>query len=178
VRLRASLSPPSAPAIPGGFDFQRQAFFQGVGAVGFALGRARITAPAGDDGVFSLANWIGRQRVDLGRRVMAALLGTAGAMAAALITGERRAIPPGVIDAMRDSGLAHLLAISGLHIGLVAGLLFGAVRLAVALVPALVTWGVYFRYFSLGVDHFITVGTLIIVAAFIVWGAIGKSKLS
>jgi len=50
--------------------------------------------------------------------------------------------------------------------------------LLVALVPALVTWGVYFRYFSLGVDHFITVGTLIIVAAFIVWGAIGKSKLS
>jgi competence protein ComEC len=59
-------------------------------------------------------------------------------MAAALITGERRAIPEPVIDAMRDPGLAHLLAISGLHIGLVAGLLFGLVRAVGALVPALV----------------------------------------
>jgi competence protein ComEC len=60
-----------------------------------------------------------------------------GALAAALMTGERGAIPESVIQAMRDSGLAHLLAISGLHMGLVAGLLFFALRALMALVPAL-----------------------------------------
>ncbi len=53
------------------------------------------------------------------------------------LTGERGAIPETTLQAMRDSGLAHLLAISGLHVGLVAGLLFFAVRALLALVPAL-----------------------------------------
>ncbi len=53
------------------------------------------------------------------------------------LTGERGAIPEWVMRAMRDSGLAHLLAISGLHVGLVAGLLFFGVRALLALVPAL-----------------------------------------
>ncbi len=53
------------------------------------------------------------------------------------LTGERGAIPKPVVDAMRDSGLAHLLAISGLHMGLVAGLLFFGVRAILALMPPL-----------------------------------------
>jgi len=63
--------------------------------------------------------------------------GRAGTVAAALMTGERGAIPDDVLQAMRDSGLAHLLAISGLHVGLIAGLVFFAVRAAIALAPAL-----------------------------------------
>lgn len=138
LRLRAILNPPSPPALPGGFDFQRQAYFQSVGAVGFSLGPAEITARAAETGVFSPANAVARMRATLTRKITEALPGTPGAVATALITGERRAIPDAVIAAMRDSGLAHLLAISGLHIGLVAGLLFGAVRALGALVPALV----------------------------------------
>ena len=142
IELRASLSPPSPPALPGGFDFQRQAFFEGVGAVGFSFGKAEISGKAGEgvgEGVsLSLANTVGRVRATLTRRITAALPGPSGAMAAALAAGERRAGPDDVITAMRDSGLAHLLAISGLHIGLVAGLLFALVRAAGALVPALV----------------------------------------
>jgi competence protein ComEC len=57
-----------------------------------------------------------------------------GPVAAALMTGERRAIPKESLASMRDSGLAHLLAISSLHIGLVAGLLFFAIRLGLALI--------------------------------------------
>jgi predicted membrane metal-binding protein len=53
------------------------------------------------------------------------------------LTGARGAIPESTLTAMRDSGLAHLLAISGLHVGLVAGLLFFGVRALLALVPAL-----------------------------------------
>ena len=54
-------------------------------------------------------------------------------MAAARLTGERGAIDKAVLAAMRDTGLAHLLAISGLHIGLVAGILFFVCRAVLAL---------------------------------------------
>ena len=137
IDTRAILSPPSPPAMPGAFDFQRRAYFQSVGAVGFSLGAARVSAKAGETSTFSAANELARLRVYLTQRIMLALPGMPGAVAAALITGERHAIPVQVIDAMRDSGLAHLLAISGLHIGLVAGLLFAAFRAVTALIPYL-----------------------------------------
>ena len=68
-------------------------------------------------------------------RILDALEAPAGAVAAALMTGQRGAIPKPVLGAMRDSGLAHLLAISGLHIGLVAGILFFVVRFLLAAIP-------------------------------------------
>lgn len=129
IRVRARLEPPPGPAAPGAFDFARRAWFERLGAVGFAVGRVAVVEhrpPAG------LAGRIEALRHDLTRRILDALPGPPGAVAAALMTGERGAIPEEVLAAMRDSGLAHLLAISGLHIGLVGGLLFFAVRLLLA----------------------------------------------
>lgn len=134
IAVRAVLSPPSAPAIPGAFDFQRQSFFRGLGAVGFAMGRVRLLASAGN-GPESPRLALAGLRQAIGERITRGLAGPAGAMARALMTGERGAIRDDVLDGMRDSGLAHLLAISGLHIGLIAGILFVGLRAALALVP-------------------------------------------
>ncbi|MGB0630393.1 MAG: ComEC/Rec2 family competence protein [Alphaproteobacteria bacterium] len=129
VRLRVLVRPPPAPSLPGGFDFARKAYFERIGAVGFALGDVtRISRPAAS----SLSIRISRLRHDLTARILAAGSAETGPVAAALLTGERRAIPKDVLSDMRDSGLAHLLAISGLHIGLVAGLIFFVVRLLLA----------------------------------------------
>ncbi|MBP0649670.1 ComEC/Rec2 family competence protein, partial [Mycobacterium tuberculosis] len=68
-------------------------------------------------------------------RVRRALPGTAGAVAAALMVGEARAIPDGVNDALRASGLYHIISISGLHMTLVAGGVFWVVRLLLVAVP-------------------------------------------
>ncbi len=146
VRLRAVLQPPPAPAAPGAFDFARQAYFQQIGAVGFAVSRVRplstMTAAEREAPESSWqAFWAGWHlfwadlRKATAERVTAALPGANGGVAAALMTGERGAIPKEVTAAMRDSGLAHLLAISGLHMGLVAGLLFFGLRGALALSP-------------------------------------------
>lgn len=130
IRLRAILHPPSGPAMPGAFDFARRAYFQRLGGVGYAISRPTIVSRATGDGFFmELA--VLRHRIT--QIIHQALPGPAGAVAAALMTGERGAIPEDVLDAMRESGLAHLLAISGLHIGLVGGLIFFAVRLCLAL---------------------------------------------
>ncbi len=131
VRLRAVLLPPSGPVAPGAFDFQRHAYFLRLGAVGYAYGKAEVerAPPHG----FRL--WLMALRDGIAARVVAGLPGPEGGIAAALMTGERGAIPPDVVEAMRDSGLAHLLAIAGLHLGLVTGALFFGLRALLALVP-------------------------------------------
>ena len=100
IRLRAILRPPPRPAAPGAFDFGRRAYFQRIGAVGFAVGRVtRLDgppdglAPPGGlmDGVseaWHLA-W-SRLRQAVAGRVVAALPGAEGGLAAALMTGESR----------------------------------------------------------------------------------------
>ncbi len=138
VTLRAVLRPPSPPVSPGAFDFQRYAFFHGIGATGYAFGPPEIKRKWNEDNASErLATWLGRFRLSIGERVRDTLPGETGALAAALITGERLAIPEDTVTAMRHAGLAHLLAISGLHIGLVAGLVFFVIRAGLALIPAL-----------------------------------------
>ena len=131
LQLSAILMPPPAPALPGGFDFQRQAFYQRLGAVGFAVGPATIL-PATASGPTIALRAI---RSAMTARIHAALPGAEGAIAAAIITGERGAIPEAINQDFRDSGLAHLLVIAGLHMTLATGAAFFAIRAALALVP-------------------------------------------
>ena len=143
VRVRAILRPPPAPAAPGAFDFGRQAYFARLGAVGFAVGRLEAEAlpeSAGASGIGPLTwgLWWTELRQKVGQRILAVLPGGRGGIALALMTGDRSAIPETITQDMRDSGLAHLLAISGLHMGLLVGFLFFLVRAVLALFPALV----------------------------------------
>lgn len=135
IAVLARLQPMPQPALPGGYDPARRAFFEGIGATGFALGRARLLEPAEDAG-------IERLRHRIAARIGGAIADPAAAgVAIALTTGLRGDLPKAAHNAIRDAGLAHLLAISGLHLGLVAGLVFAAVRAALALWP-----GVALRY--------------------------------
>lgn len=138
VRMRAMLSPPSGPALPGGFDFARLAWFQQLGAVGVASGLP-IVLPMDSSLTWRerFSVWLHLQQQDITGRIIAALPGTEGTIAAALMTGVRGPIPEEIDDAFRDSGLAHVLSISGLHLVLVGGILFAAVRALLALSPYL-----------------------------------------
>ena len=127
IDVFAKLSAPFAPVAPGAYDFQRSAWFKGLGATGFAFGFSRPAEPAAG-GAPSLRLRLAGLRHRLSGRVRDALPGQTGAVAAALITGDRSALSAKTLDAMRDSGLAHLLAISGLHLGLVAATLFFSLR--------------------------------------------------
>lgn len=132
VRLRAFLRAPAAPAAPGAVDFARLAFFDRLGAVGFALGPVAVIGTAEAGGV---AAALGRLRHGVIARILAVVPGTEGAVAAALLTGQRAAIPAEELARIRDSGLAHLLAVSGLHVGIVAALVFLLVRLVFGFWP-------------------------------------------
>ena len=132
IEVLARLLPPSAPVEPGAFDFQRHAFYRGIGGSGYAMGPVRVVAP-GDAAGQSVA----RLRDHLSARIRAVLAGATGGVAVALLIGDRGGIPGDDSQALRDAGLAHLLAISGLHMGLVSGFLFWLVRFCLALRPSL-----------------------------------------
>jgi competence protein ComEC len=143
VRIRAVLMPPPPPVLPGAYEFQRQAWFERLGAVGFAIGPARLIDPPTGEGPSSWQLGIARLRHAVTERILAVLPGGVGGVAAALVTGERGPIPAELNAAYRDSGLAHLLSISGIHMSLVAGIAFVAIRALLALIPPLVLrWNV------------------------------------
>ncbi len=110
--LRARLMPPPGAALPGAYDFSRTAWFARLGATGTPLGAITVLRPGAPASPL-------RQR--LAERVRERVGGGAGAIAATLATGDRGAIEEADADAMRRSGLAHLLSISGLHVTAVVG---------------------------------------------------------
>ena len=133
VMTTGHLSPPQGPVEPGGFDFRKYAWFQGLGAIGYTRNPVMTVAPAVDGisglRVFSL-------RMAASARIQQELPGDVGGFAAAVTTGDRSAMSQDSLNALRASNLAHLLAISGLHMGLLAGFVFGLLRLMLVLVPA------------------------------------------
>ncbi|WP_372885099.1 ComEC/Rec2 family competence protein [Shimia sp.] len=131
VIATAHLSPPAGPAEPGGFDFRRHAWFSGIGAIGYSrVPVLALAPPEGRPGLFAL-------RMALSRHIRSTLGGAVGGVAAAVSTGDRSGIRAETVAALRASNLAHLLAISGLHLGLLAGFVFAAARLGMALCPPL-----------------------------------------
>ncbi len=121
VSVRARLFPPDPPAIPGGRDPEREAWFSGLGASGYALAAPTVLRHVP-------ASRLQQARDDIAARLMRDLPGAPGAVAATLLTGESAAVPEPDRAAFRAAGLSHLLAIAGLHIGIVMGLATLAAR--------------------------------------------------
>lgn len=136
VRLRATLLPPQAPAEPGAFDFQRRAWFMGLGGTGFATGAVELVEAPPVTGWQVVAVAFERARGAIAERVAATIGDPVEArVTTALLNGEQFGIPDETLEDFRNSGLAHLLSISGLHVGIAAGILFYVVRALLALVP-------------------------------------------
>ncbi|WP_299176300.1 ComEC/Rec2 family competence protein [uncultured Brevundimonas sp.] len=135
IRLFAILNPPPAPASPGAYDFGRNAYFQGLGGVAFALGETRRIDLQPAPWRLRLAMAVNSARYALAERIVARLGERTGGIAAAMTTSHETWISPADMDLMRDSGLAHILSVSGLHMAIVGGFVFFAVRLGVAAWP-------------------------------------------
>lgn len=133
VSVRAWLMPPPPPAVPGAYDFSRAAWFQGVGATARGLDVTLIAAPTERSWRARLAN--ARQR--MADHIRSRLGGGEGGIAAALATGDQAGIPEEDAEAMRRSGLAHLLSVSGLHLTAVVGAVMLLTLRLLALSPTL-----------------------------------------
>lgn len=130
VLITGRLSAPQGPEEPGGFDFRRMAYFEQLGAIGYSQSPAVLWQEAqGFDQAIS------RLRLYLSRAIQAWVPGDAGAFAAGAMTGDRSGISAQVVQDLRVSSLAHLLAISGMNMAFLTGFVFALVRGGLALVP-------------------------------------------
>lgn len=134
ITLTADIKPLPTPIIIGGYDPRRDAWFAGRRGQGFM--RSIDGVDCSQD--LALRHHLARGRLALARHYRAHMSAEAGPVAAALVTGVRGAIDKTVRDAFRHSGLAHMLAISGLHMALFAGSVYALLRLLAAFSPSLV----------------------------------------
>ncbi len=174
VILTASLAAPEGPVEPGGFDFRRMAYFDRLGAVGYTRTPV-LLLEAPEAGALP----IDRLRRHLTAAMLARMEGQAGAFAAGAMTGDRSAITAETVEALRDSSLAHLLAISGMNMAFLTGFVFALFRYGLALVPfvalrvntkkvaAVVSLGVAFFYLMLSGANVATERAFIMIAVFL-----------
>ncbi len=135
VRLRAMLGQPPPPAAPGSYDFARDAWFDSIGGVGFVIGDI---GPARLDPAplrLRITMAVNAFRWSLAQRILARMGPRSGGLGAAMVTGHEAWISEDQTEAMRASGLAHIISISGLHMAIVGGFVFAAIRLGVAAWP-------------------------------------------
>ena len=134
IRVRSLLSPPPLPVFPEAYDFSRALYFQKIGGVGYAReAHEIINKPQASSFTAALK----RLRFDIGNQIRSVLPPETAEIAVALVTGEAKAIPKEIVENYRDSGIAHLLSVSGLHMSLIGGFVFIFIRFLLALFPAI-----------------------------------------
>ncbi len=140
IRGKARLSPPSGPALPGLNDFAFASYFRGIGATGFFYKPPQTVTAPDIDAKEDWLEWADMRlyglRTAIAERIRNTIGGDAGAFAASIVTDERQAISAGTMEALRLSGLAHIVAISGLNMALASGIFFVGLRLGFSLFPA------------------------------------------
>ena len=138
VEMVATLMKPSAPALPDGYQFDRKAFFEGISAVGYANSSVFVIDCESKP---SISQWVSylidEMRSRIVDRINRELEPDEAGIVAAIVAGERGGISAAITDNYRNSGLAHFLSISGLHMSMIAAMAFFFVRLIIALIPPL-----------------------------------------
>ena len=129
------LLPPTGPVRPGGYDFSFQSYFEGIGASGFFLSNPELAGQQAMPLSARLSGMVEKAREAIAGHIRESVGGAEGEIAAALIVGVRAGIPEAVNEAMRKTGIYHIISISGLHMALVAGIVMGFMRGAFALFP-------------------------------------------
>ncbi len=141
IKVQAVLHSPPQPIWPGGFDYARKLWFSAIGGVGFAISKpenisgnqnfSNIIPPFGT----RIQVYLESIREQIKGIINRTIPGKYAPVAIALITGDRSGINENDLTALRDSGLAHILAISGLHMAIMAGTIYFILRWFLAAFP-------------------------------------------
>ncbi|MFT8467324.1 ComEC/Rec2 family competence protein [Acetobacter syzygii] len=165
LRVRVLLQSPSFPAFPGGRDTQFEAWFAGRAGRGNALGPVQVEPAIPYPPQGFATDIIARLRQYVGARIRQVLPGASGTVVATLLDGKAEEVPRTVREDFAASGLAHLLAVAGLHLGIVMGAAMLVCRMGLAAwewaalrwpckaIAALVAWGIGGAYVLLTGVH-------------------------
>jgi len=154
IRTHAVLKPLPEPVSPHAFDFQRYAYFKGIGAIGFIYGDLEILSDKGS----TISTLFDNLRLAIQQRLHIHFPNETDknilALGVTFLTGSKGLIEENILEDVRKAGLAHLLAISGLHIGLVCAMFFFSIRYILALFPVIALrypikkWAAVFAIFA------------------------------
>ena len=126
------------PNAVGGYQFDRKAYFEGINALGYSLADAYSTECQKEP---SFSEKIRKNIYGLRKfitdKINSSMEPREAAVASALIAGDRSFLSPEISEKYQNSGLAHFLAISGLHMGIIAFLSFFFIRFLLAIIPIL-----------------------------------------
>ena len=132
IAIVGSFSPPIGPSEPRGYDFQRCAWFRTLGAVGYSRKYFIVLEePASNN----WRVWVFSARLAISSELRKHMPVKEGGFAAAIIVGDRSFVDKKSLIHLRRANLAHLLAIFGLHMGLMTGVVFALIRVGLAMVP-------------------------------------------
>lgn len=134
IKLSATLFPPPTPVMPKAYDFARMFYYEQLGAVGYSPRQPEVLEKAKEN---DFEEWLNARRLAITQRILAPMSPENGWVAAAMMVGEMSGVTKDTADAMRESGIYHVLSISGLHMSLAAMLVFVAVRFLLSLYPPL-----------------------------------------
>ncbi len=130
IEVKAMLFPPPGPAMPGAYDFARSFYYDRLGGVGYTPYEPTIIEKVS---VNTSEEWLNALRLRVAERIRASMSEENGPVATALMVGEMSAVPETLRDTMRDSGLYHVLSISGLHMSIAVGVIYVTIRLLLSL---------------------------------------------
>jgi ComEC/Rec2-related protein len=120
IRLKAKLFPLQKSVLPGTYDFGFYMYMSGIEASGYALTNLEILGR--NESFFGKI--VQNIRRGIYRRLIEVLEAGRGNFASAILIGETKAMPTKIATDMRNSGVAHILSVSGLHLSLVAMICF------------------------------------------------------
>lgn len=123
IEVKALPSPPRVKVDKSGYDSARTLYFEKIGGTGAARSPVKVVEKSTETSL----------RRKIAKRIDAVLPPRTAHIAKALVTGESKEIDPALADAYRNAGIAHILAVSGLHMTLIAGFVFFLVRSLLAL---------------------------------------------
>ena len=118
VSFTARVYQPDERDNPGGFDFQEYLLQRNITVGVYGMDDVLVTGSR-----FTLSGWAARARHSLSEGLVRAMGEEAGGYAAAMLLGNRELIPSEDRAAFSRLGIAHILSVSGYHVGVLAGLL-------------------------------------------------------
>ena len=129
----AHLYAPMLPVQIGAYNFAREAWFKRLGATG----RLTLLEEYHPKQARGIDQKLQRLRQSIMLRVMEVLPPESAAVAIPLIVGEQGTVTEDIYDLYRQSGIVHVLSVSGFHLTLLAGLVFFLIRGLLSLFPIL-----------------------------------------
>lgn len=135
IRFLATLFPPSPAVMPGAFDFSRHAYYQQLGAVGYAMSKPKRLGGSEGAEESGLSDKITAARDFVASRFNATMIADNAAVAAAMLVGKQEQVSQPVLESMQQAGILHIISISGLHMAMVTAFVFLLIRRGLVIVP-------------------------------------------